>query len=177
MKNLLSALISVAVLMSLPVLAAQDCPDRLVGVWGAEVSFGPQIRGTLTIFRRGTEWNASISGFDVVAQVNNGGLRFHLPGNRGEFRGRLVDHARNIEGQWIQPVLAHVWGVSYATPVELISDGKDIWRGSVLPLDDSENIYVSVTRDSSGVFDAFVRSPERNLGRYLGPMRIDCAED
>jgi CubicO group peptidase (beta-lactamase class C family) len=69
---------------------------------------------------------------------------------------------------------AHVWGSVYATPVELTLDGRDVWRGQVLPLDDSEAIFLLISRDSSDALTAFVRNPERNLGRYLGPMRLQC---
>lgn len=166
---------AIALLISLPIQAAQDCPDRFAGLWGAEVSFGPEVRGTLVIVRRGNEWSASISGFEVPIQNDKGELRFGIPGNRGEFRGRAV--GSHVVGQWIQPVDTHVWGSRYVTPVELTQSGKDTWRGKVLPLDYSEGIYLNITRDSSGVFNAFVRSPERNLGSYLGPMYAECAGD
>jgi CubicO group peptidase (beta-lactamase class C family) len=166
-----------ALLTPSSIQAAADCADGLAGLWGAEVSFGPEVRGALTIYRRGRTWNASISGFAVPVQADDRDLQFRLPGDRGEFRGHLVDSGRFVRGHWIQPTLPHVWGGRYATPVELTLGGRDVWRGSVLPLDDGEGIYLAISRDPSGALSAFVRNPERNLGQYLGPMRVECDGD
>lgn len=39
--------------------------DRLAGLWGTEQSFGPLVRGTLTIDGRQGRWRAEIAGFEV----------------------------------------------------------------------------------------------------------------
>jgi hypothetical protein len=166
-----------ALLLMSPHPAKAECGDRLTGLWGAEVSFGPEVQGTLTIYRRAASWTASISGIDVPIHVDGQHLRFSLPGGRGEFRGQIDGRRGRIQGQWIQPILTHVWGVSYATPVELAVTGQDVWRGAVLNLADAESIYLMIGRNSSGELRSFVRSPERNLGRYLGEMRVKCDED
>jgi CubicO group peptidase (beta-lactamase class C family) len=49
-----------------------------------------------------------------------------------------------------------------------------VWRGIVEPLEDAESIYLVIGRDSVRRPTAFVRSPERNLGRYLGSMQVRC---
>jgi len=177
MRIATNALASVALLAWLPMQAARGCPDRLAGLWGATVLFGPEIRGTLTIYRHGALWSASINSIDVPIHAGARELRFSLPGARGEFRGHLVEHERRIAGHWIQPVTDHVWGASYATPVELTLIGRDTWRGQVLPLEDAESIYLMIEPDPSGELRAFARNPERNLGRYLGPMRAVCDGD
>lgn len=152
----------------------QQCPDSLDGLWGAELSFGPEARGSLTITRRGSSWFASIIGIEVPIERKEGQVNFRLPGERGEFRGQLVQKGTRIRGHWIQPMASHVWGSLYATPVELRLTRGDKWTGQVLPLDDSESIFLFITHDSSGNLNAFVRNPERNLGRYLGAMQVDC---
>lgn len=154
--------------------AASPCSDKLIGLWGAEVSFGPEVRGTLTISRQQSSWYASIGGFDVPIQMTDSALRFNLPGSRGEFRGQFDTRSQRIRGQWIQPMTAHVWGTVYATPVELTLAGRNTWRGQVRPLDDSEGIYLFLSRSAAGTLDGFLRSPERNLGNYLGPMHLEC---
>ena len=41
-------------------------PAELVGVWAGEKSFGPQVRGTLSIARHGSRWHAEIAGYRVT---------------------------------------------------------------------------------------------------------------
>lgn len=176
MRALLFVLVGTAMLTSLPV-QAEDCTDRLAGLWGAEVSFGPEVRGDLTIYRRGASWNASITGITIPIQADRRHLHFRLPGGRGEFRGQLLDHESRIQGHWIQPILPHLWGQSYATPVELPRNGINIWRGTVVPLDDAESIFLMIGPNSSDAPRTFVRRPERNLGQYLGPLRAECEGD
>jgi hypothetical protein len=97
----------------------QSCPNTLEGLWGADLSFGPEVRGTLTVQRSGSAWHASIAGMEARVDADRQRLSFQLPGDQGAFRGQLLDAGQHIRGQWIQPVTAHVWGTSYATPVEL----------------------------------------------------------
>jgi hypothetical protein len=56
----LPALMCIALFLSLPVRAADGCLDRLVALWGAQVLFGPEVRGELTVIHRGTSWNACL---------------------------------------------------------------------------------------------------------------------
>jgi hypothetical protein len=47
-------------------VAADSATDgALLGLWGTEQVFGPLVRGSLTIDGRGSQWRASIAGFDV----------------------------------------------------------------------------------------------------------------
>src|SRR5215469_9345791 len=84
------------------VATALDNP--LVGLWGTEQSFGPLVRGTLTIDGRQPQWRAATAGFDVSVKRNGDLLSFSLPNSAGEFRGRLNPKSNSINGQWIQPV-------------------------------------------------------------------------
>lgn len=157
-------------------LMAQACPGGIAGTWSAQVSFGPEARGEIVIARSGTGWRASMGATNATVTVSDPRITVVLDGHRGEFRGRIADRGAQIIGQWIQPSAEHVWGVEYATPVVLRSFGNGMWRGDVRPLDDGETIDLRVARDSTGTWTAFVRNPERNLGRYLGRMSVSCRD-
>jgi len=154
-------------------VVGQSCPPSLIGIWGAEAWFGPEVRGEISIVQSGSSYRASVGGTTVLAARDGDRLTFALPGNRGEFRGRLMD-PRSLFGQWIQPPAAHVWGTRYATPVVLSAATPGVWRGQLRPLDDGESIYLRIQADSAGDLRAISSNPERNLGRYLGQMRVSC---
>jgi CubicO group peptidase (beta-lactamase class C family) len=145
-------------------LYPQDSPagGPLVGLWGTEQSFGPLVRGRLTIDARQDPPHAAIAGFDVAVRRNGDQLSFSLP-NTGEFRGRF-DSAGTINGQWIQPI-GVVNDGRYATPVRLAAITRSIWAGDVVPLDDRVSFYVSIRPSSRGSITAIILNPEFNLFR------------
>jgi hypothetical protein len=77
-----------------------------------------------------------------------------------------------IEGHWIQPVTA-ANGTPYASPVTLIKDKQNIWRGEVSPLDDAITFYLMIKARDDGSVGAFLKNPERNIGRFI---RLDHLE-
>ena len=138
--------------------------NPLVGLWGTEQSFGPLVRGTLTIDARQAQWRAAIAGFEVSVERNGDRLNFSLPNGAGEFRGWLDATSNNINGQWIQPV-GVVNNNRYATLVRLVAVNKSVWTGSVVPLDDHVSFYVSIKPQPSGSIAAIIINPEFNLFR------------
>jgi hypothetical protein len=150
---------------SAPVLA-------LVGLWGSEQSFGPLVRGELTIDARGDDWRARIAGYDVPVEHTgfdhtNGEIHFALPGDAGKFRGRLhlSANGKRIVGHWTQPTGVAFYNSSgYASPVELSEVAPLVWRGEVVPLDERASFYVSIQQTSEGL-KAFLRNPEANYFR------------
>jgi len=143
----------------LAVLALAQTPD-FTGLWGATLRFGPDIRGPLMIYRTPEGWRADIAGFTVAAQPQGQSFTFTLPGNRGTLRN----------GHWIQ------WqGV--ATPVTLVPDGPNRWRGTITPQDDRFTFYMPITRGPDGTYRTYLRNPERNQGRFIGAQRIEINGD
>lgn len=138
--------------------------NPLVGLWGAEQSFGPLVRGTLTIDARQAQWRAAIAGFEVSVVRSGDRLNFSLPNDVGEFRGRLDPTSNTINGQWIQPV-GVVNDNRYATPVRLVAVSKSVWSGAVVPLDDHVSFYVSIQPQPGGSITAVIVNPEFNLFR------------
>src|SRR5262249_53786410 len=141
------------------VKAADPSVARLAGLWGCERSFGPEVRGQLTVVREGSDWRALIAGFEAPVRVEKDLLTFALAGGRGKVRGRLIQDGDKIRGHWIQRRTEHVWGSGYATPIELRATQDRIWRGQVVPLDDAEGLYLSIGQRPDGTICAFLRNP------------------
>src|SRR3954468_19654067 len=99
-----------------PGASASDGARALIGLWGCEVSFGPNARGLLTVTREGPGWSATVAGYEVSAQVTTDSVRVRLPDGRGDFRGARQLHPDRVEGFWVQPP-GLVAGVPYSTPV------------------------------------------------------------
>ncbi|MDQ3743022.1 MAG: beta-lactamase family protein [Acidobacteriota bacterium] len=156
------------------VFADEDQTAALVGLWGFERDFGPEVRGELAVTRQGPHWRARVAGFETLARFERGELTFQLPGDRGEFRGRLSEDAKRIVGHWVQPPTT-TGGTRYATPLELDAAGDKVWRGQVAPLTDHVELYLSVSRQDDGTYSAFLRDPLRNVGAFLrlGKIRLE----
>ena len=86
-----------------------------VGLWEANRSFGPEVRGEIVFSESGGKWVAEIAGFQADAKASDGAYSFELPGGRGAFRGKVV--GEELRGFWIQPRTA-VSG-PFASPVTL----------------------------------------------------------
>lgn len=154
-----------------PAIAAAQADSSLAGVWEAKRRFGPDVRGTLLIERLPDGWRAEIAGIVVQPRIADSTVAFELPGGRGAFRGRFASAGGGILGQWIQPGTVSN-GTPYASPVELARDGA-LWRGEVVPLDDEFTFYLVVRPRADGSLGAFLRNPERNLGRQLRVDRVE----
>lgn len=151
---------------SLSTFAAE--PD-LVGLWRAKRVFGPELSGPLTIAREGKGWLAEIAGRTATVRADGERLSFELPAQDGAFRGRV--RGNRIIGHWIQPRTT-TNGTRYAIPVTLEPLRPGRWRGTVVPLEDSFTFFVPVTRAADGTLRAFLRNPDRNLGRWLNFERL-----
>jgi CubicO group peptidase (beta-lactamase class C family) len=142
----------------------------LEGLWVAHARYGPDVRGKLTILKRGDALVADIAGFSVPVKQQGKKLGFDLPDGKGSFRGEQV--GKEIEGQWIQSGTIEA-GARYATPLVLRADGNERWTGTVAPREDHMTYYLPVTRGTDGRYSTYVRNPERNQGVFLGVSRIE----
>jgi CubicO group peptidase (beta-lactamase class C family) len=158
--------------ISRPVTAQLNATRELVGLWEAKRRFGPDIRGPLVIRRASAGLDAEIAGFHTTVQTAGNGISFELPGNKGRFEGKFDVRRTKITGHWIQPVTVQS-GNRFASPVTLTKDRQNIWRGEVSPLDDAMTFYLMVKSRDGGTFGAFLKNPERNLGRFIRVDRIE----
>ena len=153
-------------LLALPLLAEEP---NLTGLWAARKSFGPEVRGVLTLDRDGDTWRAEIAGRETAVRVDQEQLSFDLPAEEGSFRGRLQNE--RITGHWIQPRSVAA-GARFATPVTLERKQPGRWRGTVTPLDDTLTLYLPMTRSADGSYTTFLRNPDRNLGWFARFTRM-----
>jgi CubicO group peptidase (beta-lactamase class C family) len=144
----------------------------LVGLWYSKLRFGPDVKGKLTIERRGTGWVADIAGYDAGVTMKGDTILLVLPAGRGSFVGRWSSDRRSITGHWIQE-RAHTNGSAYASPVTLTSRSPSRFSGDVIPFADDFTIYIRVTPRADGTVGAFIRNPERNLGRQVRADEIE----
>ena len=141
-------------------------------MWEAKRRFGPGIRGTLLIKQTGGNWDAEIAGRTASVKLSGAAVAFELPDGKGSFQGTLDARRIKINGHWIQPRTVEN-GTPYASPVTLTKDRQNIWRGEVLPLDDTITFYLMIKPRDDDSMGAFLRNPERNLGRFIRVDRIE----
>ncbi|HYN82917.1 MAG TPA: serine hydrolase [Gemmatimonadaceae bacterium] len=169
----LVALTSVVIAHSTSTAQSPATPsDRLIGIWASETTFGPALRGELTVRRNGSNWSATISSVETRFQPSGDSIRFGFPGNHGQFRGVLSADRRAIRGFWIQPNGVTVelgphdpGGLDqpFATPLTLQLQQRHVWRAVVVPVDDRFSLYLSVWREPNGMLVGAFRNPELNL--------------
>src|SRR5215470_318324 len=139
--------------------------ESLVGLWGTEQILVPMVSGELTVDARSPDWRASIGGFTAAVKHNGDRVTFTLPGDQGEFRGRITASNKTIWGHWIQPSSIDPYNQRYATPVELAEVSANVWRGQVVPLDYRMSLYISIDQAKDGTLTAFIKNPEANFFR------------
>src|SRR5436190_259675 len=159
-RILLAAMLGL--LMAAPILAQEA--DPLIGLWGAELDFGPKLRDELIVKRSGADWVASLGGQRTRFTAAGGQVRFSFPGGDG-FRGNIAGKA--IRGFWLQPAGDAAEGRDpggsgqrFATPLVLQAAGTNQWRGTVVPLDRRFTLWLSIFRAPDGVLTAAFRNPE-----------------
>lgn len=140
-------------------------PTKLIGLWEARRHFGPQVRGKLVIDNVAGRWRAAIAGRMADARVADDSVSFVLPDSTGSFAGRFERRRARITGQWIQNRMA--------SPLILSACGSNCYGGEVVPLEDEYTFYLKVVQRPDGSLGAFLRNPERNLGRFI---RVDHIE-
>ena len=159
-----------ALLSSSVRLTAQSHPE-LSGLWSATLRFGPDTRGPLIIYRTADGWRADIAGFSM--RIDSQSVRAPSPDGRG---GQGVSLAFDLpdakgslrDGFWIQPE-------GFATPVHLVREGLNRWRGTVAPLENRLTFYLPITRQPDGTYRTYLRNPERNIGVFIRAQRIELA--
>lgn len=169
MKRELIAL-SVLALVVAAGARADDRTQALEGLWAARQSFGPQIGGHVLVFRRGDALVADIAGFTLPVRREGVVVSFELPDGKGSFRG--VERGDEIIGQWVQPPTVRD-ARSFATPVSLHAEGGERWSGEIRPLADHMTFFLPVARRDDGTYAAYLRNPERNVGRFTPVSRLE----
>ena len=163
---------SSAVSLTQTATAQTNSAGQLAGLWEAKRRFGPDIRGSLLIKQTGGGWQAEIAGRVVQAKTAGDAISFELSDGKGAFQGKFDSRRTKIAGHWIQPRTV-TNGTPYASPVTLTKDRQNIWRGEASPLDDAFTFYLMIKARDDGSVGAFLKNPERNLGRQIRIDRIE----
>ncbi len=122
------------------------------GLWSVDTTFGPAVRGDISVRRETMVWSGD-------------SVRFVLGTDSGQFRGARAGGV--IRGFWIQPPGVTL-GQAYATPLELRPAGANEWRGRVVPLADRARVYLAIGRRTDGTLVGTFRDPEQNFpGSWL----------
>ena len=146
-----SSAVTLALCLALAASATAQAPPDLPGLWGTSLRFGTEVSGTLLMYRTPDGWRADIGGFTVPVRGNAASFAFELPDGKGSFRN----------GHWIQG--------GAATPVALVADGPNRWKGAIVPLENRLTFFLSITRD----LHTYIRNPERNAGIFTRVSRIE----
>jgi CubicO group peptidase (beta-lactamase class C family) len=164
MKILLGFLAAFLAVVGAP--ASAQRADDLVGIWRADVDYGPRLQGRLIVRKLSNGFVASIGGKQAISRTDGGELRFAF-GRDGAFRGHLT--GRSFEGFWIRPESAmqstgDPGGSSsaYATPVRFDQVSPGVWRGNVKPLTSRFTLWLSIFKADDGALAAAFRNPQLN---------------
>jgi CubicO group peptidase (beta-lactamase class C family) len=122
-----------------PVLAqsrASSAATDLLGLRGADTTFGPQVRGSLVIEPVADGWIAHVAGLEARSIEAGNQWRFVFPDSQGELVVAVPRPGRALHGFWIQRPGQRG---SFATPVALsiLWSPAPVLRGEIIPLDDS----------------------------------------
>lgn len=151
------------------------------GLWVAEKSFGPRLKGPVSLHRSGGGWIARLQGETVTAHRNqseDGSSSWSFAFfDQGHFEGIQTRSKAAIVGHWHQPpgTIAYY---PIATPVRLMPDGNDAFNGEITPLPQEVSLNIplvadgAISKKGTERYRTFLRNPQRNLGIWF---RIESA--
>lgn len=168
-----TALLTLAAIAITGPLAAQSAApaDSLVGIWASETTYGPELRGALTVTRGTAGWRAAIAGARAEFRPAGDSVRFEF-GERGGFRGVMGDGGRAVAGWWVQPAESRGMMQPMATPLVLRRAADGTWRGTVRPLDHRFTLWLRIFRGADGGLLAAFRNPEYNVRGGASQFRV-----
>lgn len=153
----------VPLILTAPVLLIAAAPvtaqssDQLIGIWRADVSYGPKLEGSLVVREGNGGYSATIGRHAAASTGPAGEVRVAF-GHEGSFRGRVEGHV--LDGFWIRPASGS--GSPYATPVRLKQVSHRVWRGDVHPLRSRFTLWLSIFKAADGALTAAFRNPQLN---------------
>ena len=172
-------LFSVATLMPQSPMPAQAATridtvqsnSDIVGLWGSESIFGPQVRGEISLHNYHGRWIASVGGFEITARAQHDTLSFTLPGGQGEFRSSIPS-SRDlaVRGFWIQP--QGTLSARYASLVTLARVTSTVWRGTLEPIDERWSVYLLIQKQPDGSLMGYFRNPDANWRGGASALRV-----
>jgi CubicO group peptidase (beta-lactamase class C family) len=178
MLKLLSALLALTPISLSPrdLTGQSQLSDPLVGIWAAQTTVSPVLRGELVVTRNGPGWSASIGSVSTPFRASGDSIRFSLAGDLGRFRGVVAKDNAAISGWWIQPT-SLVYGNPMATTLTLQRTGPNSWRGEVTPVEERYTLFLVVNRTPSGSLNGAFRNPQLNQRGGASQLKVTRAGD
>jgi CubicO group peptidase (beta-lactamase class C family) len=139
--------------------------SALIGVWGAQRNFGPELfGGEVVVTRLPVGWEAAIAGQRVSTRAGSAVLTFAFKDGDELWVRPLAD---GLSGQWVQHATVST-GYRFATPVRFEQTEDGVWSGQIHPLIDLQHMWLIVRAAPDGSVVAFLRNPESNAGARWG---------
>lgn len=149
-----------------------EAPADWEGVWVAERSFGPDLKGPVSLHSSGEGWTARIQGESVSVEqsVEEDGTRrwaFSVL-DQGYFVGHQTAAGEAITGHWFQPPGA-IQNYPFASPVRLTPAGSEAFSGTIRPFPQTLSLNIPLVSEGNGStrYRTFLRNPERNIGVFF----------
>ena len=151
-------------------------PPIWEGLWVAERSFGPRLRGPVTLHRSGESWIARIQGETLAvdrSKTQDGSVSWSFAFfDHGRFVGRQASAGAPIDGHWLQAP-GMIDDYPFATPVRFEPAGSDAFDGEIAPYPQEVSLNISLVADGATPepgttkYRTFLRNPQRNLGVFF----------
>ncbi len=168
--------IACCLLLAASPLPAQQSGSALIGLWGIDTVFGPDLRGPIVIPATGpTTWIAKIGGLEVPSTWTGHGWRFTFPDSSRLDAGVPVV-GRPLAGFWTQPPGPLGWFAS-PVPVEIVWSPQPVVHGVVVPLDQRMSIYLNIQPGDSGTLRGSFRNPQMGWNGGVSSFRVAVAGD
>lgn len=158
--------VAAAVLPLAAAPATGQGPDRLIGIWRADLNFGPKLEGLLVLRKTKVGYSATIGRETATSPRLGHDIRLTF-GHDGSFRGQITGGV--LDGFWIRPAsnmksLGDPGGSGspYATPIRLEEISPGVWRGKVHPLRSRFTLWMSIFKTADGALTAAFRNPQLN---------------
>lgn len=168
--------IACCLLLAAAPLAAQQADSALIGLWGIDTVFGPELRGPIVIPGTGpTTWIAKIGGQEVPSTWTGHGWRFTFADSSRLDAGVPVI-GQPFVGFWTQPPGPLGW---FATPlpVTLVWSPQPVLHGVVTPLDQRMSLYLNIQPGDSGTLRGTFRNPQMGWNGGASSFRVAVAGD
>ena len=151
-------------------------PADWEGIWVAERSYGPDLKGPVTLRNSGEGWTARIQGESVSVEQNveeDGTRRWAFSVlDQGYFVGYQTAAGEAITGHWFQPPGA-IQNYPFASPVQLAPTSNGAFSGTIRPFPQTLTLNIPLIAEEGAQdteatrYRTFLRNPERNIGVFF----------
>ncbi len=146
-----------------------------LGLWGAEVEFGPKLRGPLRI-EPGADgsFTASVEGLSAKGEMQDGRFVFEFPDGQGTLVGDPPQVGRQLHAYWIQP-RNNLGRFASPVPLSILWSPGPVLLGEVRPVIDRISLYLYLSETDSGWPRGVFHNPEMGWTGQRRQFRVRVA--